>query len=116
MRDRRVWGTMEPNGARDAARVFRLAKHEHLNVAISEDTDVVMLKFSPEHRILLHRIKADGDNVGSPDRSRLKRKIVEQPDKLAPRVLVDIQKTVGGRKGDRSHVGPFTSAAGARCE
>jgi len=43
MRDCRVWGTVEPNGAGNAARVFGLAKHEDLNVAISEDTDVVML-------------------------------------------------------------------------
>jgi hypothetical protein len=68
---------MESQGASNAPGVFRLAEDEHLDVAVSEDADVVMLKFSPDYGILLNCIKADSDRVARTGRNRLKRKIVK---------------------------------------
>jgi hypothetical protein len=104
MGHRGIGGGTKAHLACNAPGVFRLAENSHLNVPVAEQVNVVVLKTSAKVQVLLHGIKADVRGVGRRDGSCLERKIVEQKDKLTASILVDVQETVAGRKGQRLNI------------
>src|SRR5262245_2686481 len=100
MRHWRIRRRMESHSARYPAWVFRFAEHVYQNLTTAKKIDVIVFEFGSCCRCL-DRIKADAYRVRRIYRSLLEREVIQQPDKLPARILVDVQETVARGKENR---------------